>query len=192
MKLKQIFVSSYHELKNIRSLTTMGMLLAIRIILSIFVTLPINDSLKIGMSFVATAILGMLYGPVSAGIVSGIADILQAFIKPTGPFFPGWTISAALGGMIYGVLLYKNDFKKPINYIPKIIFAKSLINIFVNAFLGTFWLKVSLGKAMNALFIPRLIKNISLLPFEALILCVLLPVIYSILKRSKLINSFEV
>lgn len=184
----KMFQSSFEEMKNLRSVSAMGMLLAVRILLSVFVSVPINESLRIGTTFIATAVLGMLYGPVAAAIVSGAGDIIQYILKPTGAYFPGWTISAALAGMIYGIFLYKNDFKKPINFISKIIIMEIIINVLINSFLGTYWLKISIGIPWIT-FWPRFIKNIALLPIEAAALCIFMPIIYNALNRAGFIKN---
>ena len=50
----------------------------------------------------------MLFGPVVGGIMGGVADIIKYLLKPTGPFFFGFTFNAILGAVIYGVMLYKS------------------------------------------------------------------------------------
>lgn len=185
MKFLEMFKSSLNEFKSLRSLTAMGLLLAVRLLLSTFVSVPIGDTLKIGMSFVATAVMGMLFGPIGGGIVSAVGDILQFAVKPSGVFFPGYTLTAFLGGFIYGLFLYKFDFKNKPQFILRVIAAKASINIFVNVILGTLWLKILYNKAFIALLPVRLIKNLTLLPFEIVILVVILPAIYFGLKRAR-------
>ncbi len=68
---------------------------------------------KAGIGFAATVVCAMLYGPVWAGIAAAAADLIGALLFPTGAYFPGFTATAALGGVIFGLLLYKKrpDFK---------------------------------------------------------------------------------
>ena len=40
-----------------------------------------------------------MFGPVMGFMCGGLGDIIQYIIKPTGPYFPGWTLSAALLGL---------------------------------------------------------------------------------------------
>lgn len=186
MKIFEMFKQSINEFKSVRSLTAMGLLLALRMLLSVFVTVPIGETLKIGMSFIATAIIGMLFGPISGGIVAGASDILQFAVKPSGMFFPGYTLTAFLGGFIYGLLLYKFDFKNKAEFIIRVVIAKTSINILVNVVLGTLWLKILYNKAFLVLMPVRLIKNLTLLPFELAILIIALPMVYFSLKRAKI------
>lgn len=160
------FVSSAKELKKIHSLAGMSMLISLSVVLSFF-DLNLNESLRISFDFIAIALLGMLYGPFAGGICAGLSDIVAYLIKPTGPFFPGFTITSILGGIIYGVFFYKS---KP--DLWKAVAAKTLINLFLNSMLNTVWLSIMLGKAMEILQIPRLIKNLIMLPIEVVLLYV--------------------
>ena len=51
----------------------------------------------------------MLFGPVVGGIMGGIGDILKFLIKPTGPYFFGYTLNAMLGPVIYGIFLLSSS-----------------------------------------------------------------------------------
>ena len=72
-----------------------------------FLSIQVTDSLRISVSFIANVAAGCLFGPVMGFVCGGIGDIIQFVLKPTGPYFPGWTLSAALAGFIYGAFLYK-------------------------------------------------------------------------------------
>ena len=58
------FTDSMHEFRDLRSLTTLAMLMAVALVLNLFASIQITDSLRLGFGFIATAIMGMLYGPV--------------------------------------------------------------------------------------------------------------------------------
>ncbi|MDF2678515.1 MAG: hypothetical protein K0Q97_2867, partial [Bacillota bacterium] len=91
-----------------QSLVLMGTLIAIEIVLSRFLSLSAWN-MRIGFGFVPLAIAAMLLGPVKAGIVGAVADIIGAILFPTGAFFPGFTLTAFLKGVVYGLFLYKKQ-----------------------------------------------------------------------------------
>ena len=75
-------------------LVVMAMLAALQIVLSRF--LSINTQItKIGFAFVPIAICAMLFGPLPTVIVAVVADVLGASLFPSGPFFPGFTLTAS-------------------------------------------------------------------------------------------------
>lgn len=91
-----------------KNLTTMALLIALEIILSRFLSLSAWNT-KIGFSFVPVVIAAILLGPVYAGIVGALADFIGAILFPIGAYFPGFTLTAFLTGMVYGLFLYKQQ-----------------------------------------------------------------------------------
>ncbi len=175
-----LFSDSAREFRNLRSMTTLSMLIAVALVLNLFASVQITESLRLGFGFIATAIMGMLYGPVCAGISAGIVDILQFFLKPSGEFFPGYTLTAMLSGILYGIFLYKNKYS-----LPRLIAVKSIINVILHLILNSYWLTFLYGYAFWAKIPERVIKNIAMLPIEILILVILLPQIARIHKQRK-------
>lgn len=175
------FVDSAMEFKRLRSLTGMGLLLALSVVLSLFTIQPI-PTLKIGLGFIVTALLGMMYGPVAGGVAAGAGDIIKYMMNPaSGGFFPGYTLNAILGGVIYGLFFYK---MKP--SLPKAIGAKVTVTFFVNMLLGTLWSSILYNKAFWGILGTRVIKNLTLLPIEIALLFVVLTVVAKIVQRSKI------
>ena len=74
---------------------------ALSVVLSKLVSVNISF-LRIGFGFLPIAVLAIMYGPVVAAIGYGLADLIGAFLFPTGTFFPGFTVSAVLTGLIFG------------------------------------------------------------------------------------------
>lgn len=162
-KIKILFADSFRELKDLRSLAITAMLLAIAVVLG-FYTLQLTEYIKIGFAYIANELTGMLFGPVVGCIMGGLADIVKYLVHPTGPFFPGFTISGILGGLIYGLVLYQ----RPLS-IKRVILANSLVTVLVNLLLNTYWLTVLYGDAFAALFPVRLVKQLIMLPIEVIL-----------------------
>ena len=158
---------SYRDLKQIRVLCCLSMLVALGIVLDFTSGIYITPEIKITFSFLAIAVAGSLLGPVPAMICGALIDLLMYLIKPVGAFFPGYTLSAILSGLIFGIILYRQQGKKVIFLAP---LAKLLVNIFINILLNTCWLKIFTGKAYTVLLGARIIKNIAAWPVESVIL----------------------
>lgn len=172
-----MFSMSFQELKKLRTITGVALLLAISVILNFF-SIQITPTLKLGFGYIVTALTGMLYGPVTAGIAAGLGDIIKFIIKPSGSFFFGFTINAILGGVLYGLFFYKNQMT-----ILRAILAKTCANVFLNILLNTYWLSILMGKGYYALLLPRITKNLLLLPIEIIVLFILGHQISTILKK---------
>lgn len=101
------------EQKNgitLRQLTVSALLIALDVVFTR--VLAINTPLmKIGLGFTAVAVSAMLYGPLWAALTAGLGDLIGALMFPTGAYFPGFTLTAALTGLIFGLFLYRREGK---------------------------------------------------------------------------------
>lgn len=167
-KILTIFKESAKEFKNTRSITLAAMLGAMGIVLSQF-TIVVSDFLKIGFSFLPNRIVYYLFGPFLGMIYAAAMDILTFIVKPTGPFHPGFTINAAISGLIFGLILYKKPLK-----LSRIFIATTIKLIIVNILLNSYWISTITGKAFMAIMPVRITKNILLLPVEAVSLFIII------------------
>lgn len=147
------------------------MLLALRVVLGYFsnISLNITPTIKFGFSFIPQALSGALFGPVVGCLVSGFGDIFSFILNPSGgAYFPGWTLNAALGGMIYGILLYKNQVT-----LVRTIIAKVIIALLVELTLGTLWLTIQFGMPFFHTMGARAIKQLIFTPMEIAVIFVI-------------------
>lgn len=162
-KIKQ----SAKNLKNTRALALAGMLLALDAVLGIF-KIPFALDNRITLTFAAVAAAGILLGPVPAMLIGGLGDVLGYLLNPGGgAYFIGFTISGMLGGLIYGLCLYKRDKKHAIWWI---VLAVCLITFFVNIILNTVWLSILYDKAYSMFAAARIIKNFVVAPVHIIVI----------------------
>lgn len=88
-----------------RELCTLAMLLGITVLMGMFFTFRIGDSIKIPTKFLPIAVSAMLFGPFWGGILGILADILAYFVQPVGAFMPQITFVEFLYGFTYGLFL---------------------------------------------------------------------------------------
>ncbi len=89
-----------------------GFLATVSIVLTRFMSLmPLLGglpTLRVGFGSVPIIMSGMMFGPVVGGITGIVADFVGYLINPMGgAYFPGFTLSAALYGVIAGILFKK-------------------------------------------------------------------------------------
>jgi len=89
-----------------KQIIIIAMLIAFDVIFSRVVAVNVL-TFKIGIGFAAIAVCAMLYGPLWAGIAAAVSDVIGSLIFATGMYFPGFTVTAALTGVIFGLFLYK-------------------------------------------------------------------------------------
>ena len=135
-----------------KMLSVMGVLIALEIVIAQFVTFRPTQSIKLSLDFIPIVIAGILYGPVPALIISILADILGAFLFPVGPYFPGFTATAALTGLLYGALLHEKQ------TMPRIAISVGVQQWMLSLGLNTFWLHVLYGMPYLATLFGRLVQ----------------------------------
>lgn len=152
-------------MKKITAVAFMGLMLAMDILLTRIVPVIQVETLRISFGFLPHAFSSILLGPWLGGLNAAVGDIVGMAVAPRGPYFPGFTISAFLSGIIYGVFLYK----KP-KTIFRITMAVLLITLFVDIGLNTYWLTLLYGYGFLAILPARIIKSAALVPVNVSII----------------------
>ncbi len=141
-----------------------GLLLAMNIVLSRFLSIQ-TPVVKIGFAFVPLALAALLYGPISSAIIAGLGDFLGAILFPVGPYFPGFTITAFLAGLVYGCFLYN----RTVSW-SRVILAVLVVKIGLNLAVDTIWLYMMMDKAYFAILVPRIAQCALLIPVQTLVI----------------------
>ena len=95
---------------GLQQLTVSALLIALDVVFTR--VLAINTPLvKGGLGFTAVVVSAMLYGPVWAMLTAALGDLVGALMFPTGAYYWGFTATAALTGLIFGLYLYRKEGK---------------------------------------------------------------------------------
>ena len=148
--------------ENLTRLIVVGLFIGIEIILTRFLSIN-TPILRIGFGFLPVAMLGIMYGPLWAGIAYAVGDIVGIVLFPSGAFFPGFTLSAALTGLVYGLVLYK----KPITW-KRALIAASIVCLFINLVLDTYWLYILMDQAVIGMIPARILKSTIMLVIQTI------------------------
>lgn len=113
-----------------------------------------TETFKIGFAFLTVAFAAYFFGPVAAALVGGLGDVANALIFPVGPYFPGFTLTAVLTGICFGVFLYE-----------KTGFLKISVSVLLNELIGSllinsFWISTLYSMPYKPLLISRLTTQI--------------------------------
>lgn len=181
LSLPEKFRQSAQELKQVRTLTGVAMLLAMSVVISFTASVRVTETIKIGLGYLITALLGMLYGPFTAALAAGAGDLIKYLLKPDGAYFFGFTLTAMLGGVVYGVFFYREKCT-----IPRAIASKATVSLLLNCLLNTVWVSWLYGMPFLGALGPRVIKNLMALPFEIVLLYIVLNGMNKVIHRAKL------
>ena len=150
---------------NTKKLVHLALLVALEVVLSRFLSIntPIH---KIGFAFVPLALSGMLYGPLAGFATGAVSDLLGATLFPSGPFFPGFTLTTALKGLVYGLCLSR----KNTGGWKRIVFAVTFNAVVFSLILNTIWIHILSGASIPALLVSRVGQELFLVPVQILVL----------------------
>lgn len=162
---------------DIRKTAISGLLIAMDVLLTR--VLAINTPLmKIGLGFFAVAVCGELYGPVQAAVCAALGDLLGSLLFPTGAYYPGFTLTAALTGIIFGLLLHRYSRKKAA--------AAAILNVvLITFFANTAMIARITGTDYLKLLGTRAIQIAVMLPIQLVLLAVILPLLMKRLRKEK-------
>ena len=177
--MPKTFATSAGEFKSLHTIILCGLLGALGIILKMFATIPFGP-FTVTYAWLPNRMVDFMFGPAVGAVYGGIMDIVKFIMKPTGTFSFGYTAMAMLAGIIFGIVLYK----KPVSFM-RIVFAQSLVKIFINAGMGTYLMAFEKGEAFMILMPVRLIKNLIMIPLDSILLFVVLTAIMKVLPRLK-------
>lgn len=173
--------------KNLlKNLCLAALLSAIQIVLTRFCAIPIGLGIRLGLGFIPVIFAALLLGPLWAGGVGAVADVLGALIFPSGTYHPGFTAVAFLMGVVFGLLIKKcpiNSFK----FWAFAVLAVVINNLGLGLFINSFWLSQLYGsKTYWGWVIARLPEYAVMVPLQI----IFIPIIKSVSER--IIKSFHI
>lgn len=138
-----------------QKLIIVAFFIAIEIILTRWFSINIGGIVRIGFAFVPISFLGIVYGPLWAGAAYAIGDLIGMMLWPSGAFFPGFTLTAFLTGVVFGLVLHKKEIT-----FKRVAVACFIVCFGLNLCLDTLWLVILMNKGFLALLPARFIKTI--------------------------------
>lgn len=164
-------------MSNLKKMILAAFLLALLIVLSRFASIQ-TQFLVISTSFVPIMMAAIWLGPKYSTLIAALGDLIGAILFPFGTYFPGFTISSAISGLIYGIFLYQNPQKSDDDsrhsnkgkWILKLSISSVLVLGIVNIFITSVWLHILYQKAYFAIIATRVTAQIIMLPIQVIVI----------------------
>lgn len=174
------FRGQLKAIRNIHSICLGGLFVSAYVVLSLF-NIRFSEFLEFRIAFLALAAAAFYGGPVM-GMTVGIAgDVISFFVTPqSAPFFPGFTLTYAVLGFLFGLILYHT------RITPLRALFAGLAEFLVSCTLSTFWLHLMYGMEWKYLLTIRLVKNTISLGVYSVLLFVFLTAFSRVLAASSL------
>lgn len=144
-----------------QQIAVLGVLIALSLALS-RIEIPLGPSNRLSFGFIINAIIGILYGPLIAGLSGAAGDLLKSFLFGVqGQFFIGFTLTAFVGSFIYGVFLHRKNITW--KHVLAAVIANTLI---ANLFLNTLWVNILYKTPVLVLLATRIPQNLLMAPIR--------------------------
>lgn len=154
--------------RRIRQTVLSALLIASQVVLARFLAIQ-TPILTISFSFLPIFLAGMILGWRRAAIIAAIGDLIGALLFPVGSFFPGYTLTTALTGLVAGLTLYRtNGVKVDRRFILRLLLCAVLVSGVLNGGLNTLWIMITTGGASNIIVPVRLAKQLIMIPVQIL------------------------
>ena len=160
-----------------KKLAVTGLFIAMNLVLN-QVTIPIGTTMEIGFAFLPIALIGYLYGPLTAGLSGVIADILGFMFRPAGFFFPGFTLNAFISGILYGLFLHRKKIT-----LGRVALLRLVNTIIISLILTPTWLYIMYETPL--ITIPRIIKAIVKYPVDVALLYMVLTAFVKFVEKDR-------
>lgn len=149
-----------------RHAANLGLLTAVSIVLTrIFgVVIPIAGvgALRLSFGEIPIILAGVLFGPIGGGLTGLASDLIGYIINSHGgPFFPGFSLSAVLTGLIPGWILYKRRRSLSLYRVGATVLVTDLV---AGIFLNTLWLTLLYGQGFFVILPMRVLARLVTLP----------------------------
>ena len=149
---------------SVRTLVILAALVALNVVLTRFLSIQAWN-VRVGFSFLTIVAAAVFYGPVEAACVGALGDLVGAVLFPSGPYFPGFTLTAALTGLVYGFFLSK-DRVKPLRTVAAVAIVQFLLGMLLNSF----WISLLYGKGFLALLPTRAAQAVLLFIVQSVLI----------------------
>ncbi len=122
----------------LRPMVVCAMLTALAVVLDRFVPALFTDTYKITFTFVPVVTAAVLYGPAGGAAVWGLADLIGAVLFPRGVYFPGFTVTSAVKGALYGWYLHREGAR----FFPHVVIPTAVNNFVIGLAIDTLWIAI--------------------------------------------------
>ncbi len=174
-----------------KMLALAAMFIALRVAAK-FLKIPLAAGLYITFDSYVNALGAMIYGPLVALAVGAVSDTIGCIVAPIGPYFLPFILVEMSSSFIFALFFWNKKIT-----IPRVLLAKFSVNFVCNIILNSIFMKwsyfvfygIEKADAYNIINLTRIVKNLIMFPFEAIVIAVFLNAFLPALHKLKLYKS---
>lgn len=157
--------------KNTRTRTLIDMVIlavavALNVVLSRFLSFS-TWNMKFSLIFLTIAFAARRNGVIGGAVVGGLGDFIGAIMFPIGPYYPLFTLTAVLDGIVMGLFLKKGQGVRQV--VPAV-----LINqLFGSLVLNSLWISLLYNSRVSDFIALRSLQTLIMIVIECTLLLLL-------------------
>lgn len=133
---------------SVRTMVICGLLVAAGVVLKTLspsVAMLGMPVARLPLAYIAIYLAAVAAGPYAALLTGALVDFLGASLFPIGPYFPGYTLTAALAGLIAGFIYHK--LKAP--FWVRTVLMVVAVQVICSVLLNTLWIYMGQYQALS-------------------------------------------
>lgn len=141
-----------------------GVFIAASVVLTRFFGFMVfGGAIRLSLGIVPIAMAGAILGPLYGGIVGAVADIIGAILWPQGAYFPGFTVTAFVQGLIPGLVIHRAFISSKVSrekLMIYIVISMALTVLIGSLGLNTLWLSIMFKKGFWLMLPTRVTSSV--------------------------------
>ena len=85
-------------------LVLLALMVALQVVMGKIIQINLVSK-EFNLGFLPIAAAGALMGPAAGAVVGALGDLIGSLLFPTGAYFPGFTLTSALVGLVFSLIL---------------------------------------------------------------------------------------
>ena len=170
------------QLSDVRMLCLAALFIALRVAIRQLM-IPVGPNLNITASFLVNSLGALLYGPVVAFFAACASDTIGALLFPQGVYFFPFIFVEISSSVLFALFLWRARLSTTRIFLSR--FSVTLVSNLLLTPAIMVWYYKWLGEGKNYAFvtIPRVVKNLALLPAEIVVLVLFFSALTPLLVR---------
>lgn len=154
-----------------KNIVIYSMLIALNVVLTRIGSIRIGgggtEIIRIGFGGFPVIFAGIAFGPIAGGVVGTVGDIIGMIVSPMGPYMPHFTITAALTGIIPGLIMMNCKDKTCKTSFLRLLIAIGVGEVITSIILVPYFMNTLFGVPFEVSLPPRLISQAITIPLYA-------------------------
>ena len=181
------------QLRSVNMLAIAALIVALRVAVK-FLKIPLAAGLSVSLDCYVNSLGSLVYGPLMGLLVGAVSDTVGCALQGFAGYFFPFILTEILSSFIFGLFFWRRPLgagralaaKFTVNLVCNIILTSLLMKWYYYLYFG-----VEKAEAYNLINMVRIVKNLVLLPVEAVLITIILSALLPALRATHLVPATQ-